>query len=116
MESDCVQVVSVDENVSGVLVHLRLPVAVLVVRVEDFIIFLVLLQELIDNSLLLIQIPRLLPLNIDLIPLVFNLPKDFESDVLVVQDDMAQRIDHDHSILLLDLVVALDVLGPVFQR
>lgn len=69
----------------------RLEILILIVIIEHFIIFLVLLKVLVNHPLLFKKIARPLVLQIDFKSLVLDFSEDFEADVLCVEQNLALR-------------------------
>ena len=96
------------------LVGLGLLVSVLIIPVQELIVGLVLLQEGIVDSLLLVEVSILLILEVHLIVLVLQLPEMLQVDASLVQDFLAFRVYEDHLLVFFELLPRLEVLVAVF--
>lgn len=85
-------------------------IGVLVIAIQDFVIFLVLLKEGVLDSLLFIEISRLFILDIDFIVLVLDLSQLFKTNVCLLKDFRAFWVDKNHLFIILQIFPSFNVL------
>lgn len=110
VKSQVLRVVCIRKYIMFGLVNLCFVVCVLIVRVEGLIVFLVRFEELVHYSLLLVEVSRLLILNVHFVVLVLKFPQRFERHSCLVQNLFSRRIDVHKTLIFLKLLIRLNVL------